>query len=121
MFGMFYQDTSLQTLDLSNFNTANVTTMLGMFNGCTALQTLDLSNFNTANVADMSYMFQSCIVLMTIYGGDWVKKPELVQTNMFRFCTSLVGGNGTTYSSAHINAEYARIDRPGTPGYFTQR
>jgi surface protein len=121
MFGMFYQDTSLQTLDLSNFNTANVTTMLGMFNGCTALQTLDLSNFNTANVADMSFMFQSCIVLMTIYGGDWVKKPELVQTNMFRLCTSLVGGNGTTYSSAHVDAEYARIDRAGTPGYFTQK
>jgi hypothetical protein len=69
----------------------------------------------------MSFMFQSCIVLMTIYGGDWVKKPELVQTNMFRLCTSLVGGNGTTYSSAHVDAEYARIDRAGTPGYFTQK
>ena len=121
MLGMFYQDTSLQTLDLSNFNTANVTTMLGMFNGCTALQTLDLSNFNTANVTDMSYMFQNCTVLTTVYGGDWVKMSGLVQTNVFRYCASLVGGNGTTYSSAHINAEYARIDRPGTPGYFTQR
>jgi bacterial surface protein 26-residue repeat len=95
--------------------------MSGMFNGCTSLQTLDLSNFNTANVATMWGMFDGCTALTTIYGGDWVKMPELEQTNMFRYCTSLVGGNGTTYSSAHIDAEYARIDRPGTPGYFTQR
>jgi hypothetical protein len=69
----------------------------------------------------MNYMFQGCTVLTTIYGGDWIKMPELAQNNTFYNCTSLVGGNGTTYSSAHINAEYARIDRPGTPGYFTQR
>jgi len=112
---------ALTTLDLSNFNTANVTSMTSMFSGCAALTTLDLSNFNTANVTSMTSMFQSCTVLTTIYGGDWAKKPGLAQTDMFRNCTSLVGGNGTTYSSAHINAEYARIDRPGTPGYFTQR
>ena len=121
MAGMLYGCTALTTLDLSNFNTANVTSMARMFQNCAALTTLDLSNFNTANVTDMSYMFQSCAALTTIYGGDWVKMSGVVQTNVFRYCTSLVGGNGTTYSSAHINAEYARIDRPGTPGYFTQR
>jgi len=121
MVSMFYQDTALQTLDLSNFNTANVTSMLSMFYQDTALQTLDLSNFNTANVTNMNYMFHSCTALTTIYGGDWIKKTALAQTKTFDNCASLVGGNGTTYSSAHINAEYARIDRPGTPGYFTQR
>ena len=92
-----------------------------MFRDCAALTTLDLSNFNTANVTDMGYMFYNCTALATIYSGDWAKMSGLVQTNVFRYCTSLVGGNGTAYSSAHINAEYARIDRPGTPGYFTQR
>jgi len=38
---------------------------------------------------------------------------------MFNGCTSLVGGNGTTYNSSHTDATYARIDRAGTPGYFT--
>ena len=121
MANMFQSCTSLQSLDLSNFNTANATTMYGMFQVCTSLQSLDLSNFNTANVTSVSYMFQNCVALTTIYGGDWIKKTGLSQTNTFNNCTSLVGGNGTTYSSAHVNAEYARIDRPGTPGYFTQR
>jgi len=121
MASMFRNCTALATLDLSNFNTANVTTMANMFNGCAALATLDLSNFNTANVTTMANMFQNCTALTTIYGGDWVKMSGLAQANVFRYCASLVGGNGTTYSSAHIDAEYARIDRPGTPGYFTQR
>jgi hypothetical protein len=39
---------------------------------------------------------------------------------MFLYCTSLIGGNGTPYSSAHTNAEYARVDgEDGLPGYFT--
>ena len=121
MGNMFYECVALVTLNLSNFNTANVTAMASLFRNCTALTTLDLSNFDTSNVASVSYMFQNCIALTTIYGGDWVKIPGLVQSNMFSNCTSLVGGNGTTYSSAHIDAEYARIDRPDTPGYFTQR
>lgn len=39
---------------------------------------------------------------------------------MFLNCTSLLGGNGTTYSSSHTNADYARVDgENGLPGYFT--
>lgn len=121
MWIMFQGCTALTTLDLSNFDTANVTTMRAMFISCAALQTLDLSNFDTANVTDTHAMFQGCTALTTIYGGDWVNKIGLDSSSMFQVCTSLVGGNGTTYSSAHVNAEYARIDRPGTPGYFTQR
>ena len=44
------------TLDLSNFNTSNVTNMYNMF-GYSKATTLDLSNFDTKNVTDMSYMF----------------------------------------------------------------
>ena len=39
---------------------------------------------------------------------------------MFTGSTKLVGGNGTRYSTAHVNQEYARLDVNGTPGYFTQ-
>lgn len=95
--------------------------MQSMFYKCYNLKTLDLSNFDTSNTNDMIQMFFDCISLTTIYGGDWAKMTALNSNLMFYNCTSLVGGNGTTHSSAHINAEYARIDRPGTPGYFTQR
>ena len=48
---------TLTSLDLSNFNTNNVTNMRGMFYGCSSLNSLNLSNFNTINVKDMEGMF----------------------------------------------------------------
>ena len=120
MGNMFRGCAALTTLDLSNFDTANVTSMANMFYECVALVTLNLSNFNTANVASMANMFIGCIQLTTIYGGDWIKKPSLSSAGMFTRCTSIVGGNGTTFRSSYTSATYARIDRAGTPGYFTQ-
>ena len=34
--------------------------MSGMFNECSGLTNIDLSNFNTNNVTDMSCMFYGC-------------------------------------------------------------
>ena len=41
---------------------------------------------------------------------------------MFKDCTSLVGGQGTTYDADHVDAEYAHIDGgTSNPGYFTDK
>ena len=57
---MFFDCLSLTNINLSNFNTNNVTDMAFMFDGCSSLTNIDLSNFNTNNVADMGYMFSKC-------------------------------------------------------------
>ena len=57
---MFFQCSSLKELNLSNFNTYNVTDMSYMFYYCSSLKELNLSNFNTINVTDMSLMFCEC-------------------------------------------------------------
>ena len=57
---MFYECSSLKDINLSNFNTNNVTNMNCMFYGCSSLNKIDLSNFNTNNVTDMDYMFGDC-------------------------------------------------------------
>ena len=57
---MFYGCASLTNINLSNFNTQNVTNMDNMFSGCNSLKSLDLSNFNTQNVTNMSDMFSYC-------------------------------------------------------------
>ena len=53
-----FSDSQATTLDVSNFNTSNVTDMSFMFYGSQA-PTLDVSNFNTSNVTDMSSMFEA--------------------------------------------------------------
>ena len=51
-----FQSSKATTLDVSNFDTSNITDMSRMFDRSQAT-TLDLSNFNTSKVIDMSYMF----------------------------------------------------------------
>ncbi len=120
MFGSTDDDSLyLTTLDVSSFDTSNVTNMYGMFSGCYDLQELDLSSFDTSNVTNMSNMFYS-YYLETIYVSNSFVTDNVTESyGMFWDCERLTGGNGTTYDSNHDDKEYARIDAPGTPGYFT--
>ena len=123
MSDMFNGCSALTGLDVSGFNTENVTNMNGMFLGCTGLTGLYLSSFNTANVATMRSMFYNCSALTTICVGDnWSTSGVSSLSDgewMFTGCTKLVGGNGTRFSTDHVDYDYARIDATGTPGYFT--
>ena len=52
---MFYKCSSLENLNLNNFNTSNVTNMAQMFYDCKNLTELEFGeNFNTSKVTDMS-------------------------------------------------------------------
>ena len=114
---------ALKSLDLSSFNTANVTDMGYMFYTGNALTRLDLSSFNTSKVTEMWMMFSDCNQLKTIYVGDgWSTAAVTGSGYMFSDCTNIVGGKGTTYDDNHIDAAYAHIDGgPSNPGYFTEK
>ena len=60
MQGMFFSCNSLRFLDLSNFDTSKVYNMENMFNGCSSLRFLDISNFNLKNLGTCSEMFSNC-------------------------------------------------------------
>ncbi len=124
MNNMFHECNALTSVDLSSFNTAKVTTMYSMFDYCTSLTSLDLSSFNTSKVTDMRWMFSSCSKLATIYAGSGWSTAATTDSNsdgMFRECTKIRGGQGTTYDASHTNRLYARIDGgPSNPGYFTR-
>lgn len=55
---MFYVNSSLKNLDVSNFDTKNVTDMTSMFQSCQALIT-GLSDFDTSNVSNMNSMLRN--------------------------------------------------------------
>ena len=117
--------TNLQSITgLSYLNTSEVTNMGHMFNSCYRLTSLDLSGFNTSKVTAMNCMFYDCSNLQTIYvGSGWSTAAVTNSDNMFSYCTSLVGGQGTTYSSSNPKDKaYAHIDGgPSNPGYFTDK
>ena len=53
---MFSYCHSLTSIDLSNFNSNNITLMEYVFCGCSSLFNVNLSNFNTNNFIYMEYM-----------------------------------------------------------------
>lgn len=65
--GMFSGCTSLASIDVSSFNTSNAKYMNNMFQGCTSLKSLDLNNFDTGKVYDFHEMFRDCSNLETLH------------------------------------------------------
>lgn len=60
---------TLISADLRGLDTRSVTNMSFMFDECKALQTLNLSSFNTSNVTDIKNMFYSDNIEVTICSG----------------------------------------------------
>ena len=116
MSSLFDGCSSLTNLNLSNFNTSKVTNMEWMFQGCTNLIALDLSSFDTSKVTTMYVMFFQCHNLKTIYVSDlWNVDNVTNSTNMFRYCTSLVGV--VPYDSNKTDKTMANY----TTGYLTYK
>ena len=87
--GIFGGCSSLTNINLSNFDTKNVTNMRGMFYGCSSLTNIDLSNFDTKNVTDMGCMFDGCSSLTNIDLSNFDTKNVTDMGSMFSGCKSL--------------------------------
>lgn len=133
LYGWFFNCRNLTEIEgLEYLNTEDVENMSLMFAGCKNLTTLDLSNFNTQNVTNMKGMFgyydkeedkgYYCSNLETIFvGDDWTTKYT-EDDNLFEGCTKLTGGLGSTYDAKKISTEYAHADGGKTsPGYLTYK
>ena len=124
---MFHSCSSLKQLNLSNLDTTGVENADFMFYKCESLTELDISNFNTSNMKSMWVMFWLCSGLTKIYVSEfnaetntgWTTTAVTKSEGMFRGCTKLVGGNGTTYNNNITDKTYAVTDTATTPGYLT--
>ena len=94
-----------------------------MFEGAMADNSvLDLSNFDTSQV-DSAYNMFSSTRSRTIFASNLFVLDNVDDSqDLFYDNNNLIGGNGTAFSASNpTNKTYARIDAPGTPGYFTQK
>ena len=151
MNNMFRDNFTLKNLNLSSFNTSNVTNMAEMFRHDGVIYPLDVSSFDTRKVTDMTNMFYWTLMspengtldisnfdtrslttaagmfnytkAKTIYVSDQFTTAHLSPNpiEMFITNTNLTGGSGTTYVWPNNSNQYAHIDAPGNPGYFTRK
>ena len=112
----------LESVNLKDVDTSNITDMSSMFAYTTSLKKLNLESFDTSNVTNMNNMFRNMSVVKTISVSDsFVVDNVTTSTNMFTLSPILTGGNGTPQSESHIDKEYAHYDygKPD-PGYFNR-
>ena len=99
---MFYGCSSLTSLNLSNFNTNNVNNMSHMFYECSSLTALDLSNFNTNKVEDMSKMFYKCSTLKSLDLSKFTANNLLDMNEMFYKCSALTSLNLSNFKTNKV-------------------
>ena len=107
MYYMFYKGQAT-ILDVSNFDTSKVTNMDSMFRYSQA-STLDVTNFNTTNVRDMRYMFSSSqsITIKGLENFDTSKVTNM--DSMFRYsqATTIDVSN---FNTSNVTSMYAMFD-----------
>ena len=116
---LFYSCTNLATINGLG-NLSGVRQMRYTFSSC-AVTTLDFRGFDSSTLTDLFYCFSGCSSLTTIYADSTWALPSsgISGSQCFYSCSSLVGGNGTVWSSSNTGYTYMRIDRTGQAGYLT--
>lgn len=134
---MFSSCTSLETLDLSSFNTEKVTTMATMFEksknlhsiklpkgfigssvtnlnatfrGCESLTELDLSGSNTENVKDMNEMFYDCKALSKLDLTSFKTGQVTTMESMFCGCSTLATLDVSSFNTENVTNMWAMFN-----------
>lgn len=135
---MFMGNQTKKIILSHKFNTTKVTDMTSMFSSMHNITELDLSNavFDTSKVIKISWIFGYDSYgphskLQKIYVNQdfditeakkYRQENNLPDEGFFERQEILRGGNGSFKSNpSEADLTWLRIDRPGAPGYFTQK
>ena len=98
---------SLNSINLTSFNTNSVTNMRSMFSGCTFLKSIDLSSFKTDRVTNMSNFFRGCNSLNQIDLSSFDTREVTDMSYMFSGCNSLKSIDLSSFNSGKLtNTNY---------------
>ena len=106
MYCMFGNCSGLTSLDLSNFDTSQVTDMKGMFYNCSGLTSLDVSKFDTSQVTDMYYMFGNCSGLTSLDVSNFDTSQVTNMYCMFGNCSGLTSLDVSKFITSNVTNMY---------------
>ena len=102
MFSMFNGCSNLRSLDVSSWDTSNVTNMFSMFNGCGNLRSLDVSSWDTSNVTNMYGLFMECVSLTELDVSRWDTSKVINMANMFYGCGGLTELDVSNWNTSKV-------------------
>ena len=102
MYSMFSGMSKITSLDVSNFDTSKVTNMSHMFNSMHNLSSLNLSNFDTSNVKEMYNMFYDMFNLNTLNLSDFNTSKVIDMRQMFSGVRSLTSLDVSNFDTSKV-------------------
>lgn len=102
MENMFFNCTSLSSIDFSYFNTQAVTSMAHCFHGCSSLNYINLSKINTESVKNMSHLFHGCSSLDYLDVSKFDTSSVKDMSGMFYDCSSIVSLDLSKFSTGLV-------------------
>ena len=99
---LFNDCKDIKKIDMSNFVSSQVTSMLNMFTKCSSLVSLDLSHLDTSQVIDMQNMFIYCTNLKYLNVSNFKTSKTKYMTNMFNECNSLTSLDVSNFDTSNV-------------------
>lgn len=99
---MFSELSMLADLNLSNFDTSKVTNMEGMFSEVSKLTNLDLSSFDTSRVTNMGLMFSFTSKLASLNLSNFNTSQVTVMNRMFSNMSNLASLDLSSFDTSQV-------------------
>ena len=117
MSSMFSGMSNLTALDLSNFDTSQAMYMGSMFQGMSNITTLDLSNFDTSKVTSMYAMFSGMSNLTTLSISNFYTSKVTYMSSMFLGVSKLTTLDLSNFDTSQV--KYMNYMFSGMPNLTT--
>ena len=102
MYEAFYDCNKLEEINLTNVDTSNVTDMTLMFYNCESLTSLDVSNFDTSKVTNMNGMFSMCSGLTSLDVSNFDTSNVTLFEIMFNGCNNLTSLDISNFDTSKL-------------------
>ena len=100
--GIFAGESQLQSVDLSNVNTSQMTSAEAMFRYCQQLTQVNLSGWDTDSLTSTLYMFSYCQSLESLDLSSWTLSHATDISGMFHNCGELKSLNLSGWKTDNV-------------------
>ena len=99
---MFNGITNITEIDLTEFDTSEVTNMDFMFNQSINLEKITFGNINTSKVESMSWLFQNCIRLKSINISNFDTSSVKNMDGIFRYMETITSIDVSKFNTQNV-------------------
>ena len=101
---LFQGCSSISEIDLSNFDTSQITDMSSMFADCISLTSINLNNIKVSQVLNMDSLFSNCISLISLNLSEFYTYNIKNMDKMFYNCNSLISLDLSSFQTPFLTS-----------------